>query len=242
MFKVLQNSLFSLIYPQECRVCSGHVENVEDGVACAQCWSDTRIFAGDQMLCAKCGAYFNDPAVKIDVRCHKCDDHHYDKAAAAGVYEKALAASVINLKSVPKLPRTVASVFVNAFLNSGFGATTLIVPIPLSRRRQMERGFNQADVLGKVLADATGIKLDGFSLIRKVHSPMHRIAMDEKARELTVRNSFDVTRPKLVAGQNILLVDDVLTSGATSSYCAKVLKKNGAGVVNVLTLARAVSD
>ena len=69
---------------------------------------------------------------------------------------------------------------------------------------------------------------------------MHRIGMDEKARELTVRKAFEVTRPKLIEGQNILLIDDVFTSGATASYCAKVLKKHGAAKVNVLTLARAV--
>jgi predicted amidophosphoribosyltransferase len=64
--------------------------------------------------------------------------------------------------------------------------------------------------------------------------------MDKKARELTVRNAFEVVRPKLINGKNIVLVDDVFTSGATASYCAKVLKKNGASRVNVFTLARAV--
>ena len=69
---------------------------------------------------------------------------------------------------------------------------------------------------------------------------MHRIAMDKKARELTVVNAFEVTRPNLIAGQRILLVDDIFTSGATASACAKVLKKNGAVEVNVFTLARAI--
>ena len=64
--------------------------------------------------------------------------------------------------------------------------------------------------------------------------------MDKKARDLTVRNAFEVVKPDSVTGKNILLVDDVFTSGATASYCAKVLKKNGAGKVYVFTLARAV--
>ena len=66
--------------------------------------------------------------------------------------------------------------------------------------------------------------------------------MDMKARELTVKNSFEVTRPELVARQNVLLVDDVFTSGSTTSNCARVLKEAGAARVDVLTLARAVSD
>jgi predicted amidophosphoribosyltransferase len=64
--------------------------------------------------------------------------------------------------------------------------------------------------------------------------------MDKKAREATVKNSFIVRAPRLVEGREILLVDDVFTSGSTASHCAKVLKKNGASSVRVLTLARAV--
>ena len=64
--------------------------------------------------------------------------------------------------------------------------------------------------------------------------------MDKKARDLTVKNAFEVGRPKLIKGANVLLIDDVFTSGATASQCARVLKKNGSAKVNVLTLARAV--
>jgi predicted amidophosphoribosyltransferase len=64
--------------------------------------------------------------------------------------------------------------------------------------------------------------------------------MDQRARELTVVNAFEVTRPNLIKGKSILLVDDIFTSGATASSCAHVLKKSGAASVNVFTLARAV--
>ena len=63
--------------------------------------------------------------------------------------------------------------------------------------------------------------------------------MDRRARELTVENAFEVTRPKLVKNKKILLVDDVFTSGATTSACAEILKKKGADKVYVLTIARA---
>jgi predicted amidophosphoribosyltransferase len=64
--------------------------------------------------------------------------------------------------------------------------------------------------------------------------------MDQRARELTVVNAFEVVRPKLIDGKKVLLVDDVFTSGSTASSCARVLKKKGAAEVNVFTLARAV--
>ncbi len=85
----------------------------------------------------------------------------------------------------------------------------------------------------------TKISADDKSLIRRIHTPMHRVAMDEKAREMTVANAFEVSRKEFIKNKTILLVDDVYTSGATVSICAKVLKENGANKVYVLTIARA---
>ena len=242
MLDSLHNSLLSLIYPQECNCCARQVERLDDGVACRDCWSKTRIFTGKEMLCDKCGAFFGDEAAQVPVYCHKCDDHSYDKAAAVGIYENALAATIIHLKRVPILnsrAKRHLSAAINYFGTLNFD---LIIPIPLSRQRMFERGFNQAEIIGQEIGRMSGIPVDAFSLARKTHTPIHRVGMDQKARELTVRNAFEIKRPKLIAGKNILLVDDVFTSGATSSYCAKILKKNGAGRVNVFTLARAVMN
>ncbi len=104
----------------------------------------------------------------------------------------------------------------------------------------IERGFNQAEIIAKSVANITGIPVDSHSLVRTTHTPMHRVGMDKRARELTVVNAFKVVRPNLIKGSRILLVDDVFTSGSTASNCAKALKKAGAERVKVLTLARAV--
>jgi ComF family protein len=240
MLDAIQNSFFSLIYPQDCRVCASHVESHEDGVACRDCWAATRTFDGSEMLCEKCGAFFGDKAAPIPVFCRKCDNHHYDKAIAAGIYEKALAAAIVNLKRVPSLPHRLKMIINAAARRKEFDVIDLIVPIPLSASRRIERGFNQAESIAAVISRAIGIPVDAHSLTRRMHTPIHRIGMDQKARELTVKNAFEVVRPKLIEGKNVLLVDDVLTSGATASSCAKVLKKSGASSVNVFTVARAV--
>jgi len=242
MLEAIQNSLLSLIYPQECRVCGLQVESHNDGVACRECWAATRFFDGGEMLCDKCGAFFGDTAAPAPVFCRKCDDHYYDKATAGGIYEKALAAAIVNLKSVPAMPYRLSTIIAVATRSKAFGGIDLLVPIPLSRRRRLERGFNQAEIIANVISRSTAIPVDTHSLARKLHTPIHRIGMDQKARELTVKNAFEVLRPKLIYGKDILLVDDVLTSGATASACAKVLTKNGAGKVNVFTLARAVMN
>lgn len=240
MFKAVQNSLLSIIYPQECRVCSGPVENREDGIACAECWAATRMFDGHEMLCRKCGAFLGERSPATPVTCHQCDDHHYDEASALGVYEKALAASIIFLKADPFIPRRIKTALPTVLSRDSIANVDVIAPIPLSKKRTLERGFNQADVVARLIAGSTGVHIDNASLSRKLHTSIHRIGMDRRARDLTMVNAFEVARPKLIEGKNILLVDDVFTSGATASACAGVLKKNGASRVNVFTLARAV--
>jgi ComF family protein len=230
--------LLSLIYPQECTVCHENVEKRSDGAACAKCWDETRIFDGSEMLCGKCGAYFGEKAAPVDVFCKKCDDYFFDKAFALGIYEKALAASIISLKNSPHLPIRISKLLLDRA--SDFANIDLIIPIPLSEQRKLERGFNQAEIVARKISKHIGIAVDSHSLERHLHTRIHRMGMDQKARELSVRNAFSVTRPKLITGKNILLVDDVSTSGATASYCAKVLIKNGASKVIVFTLARAV--
>lgn len=240
MFRAVQNSLLSLFYPQQCRVCGLQVEDRENGVACAACWASTRIFTGTEMLCRKCGAFMGDDKAPTPVLCHRCDDHFYDRATAVGVYEKALAASIVNLKTVPALPESLRAAAIDVIQGSYFEGTDILIPVPLSRQRQTERGFNQAEIIAAAVSRSTGFPVDASSLARKIHTRMHRAGMDKKAREATVRNAFTVVRPRLISGKNILLVDDVFTSGATASFCAKILKKTGAASVNVFTLARAV--
>jgi len=118
-------------------------------------------------------------------------------------------------------------------------APPVVIPVPLSARRLQERGFNQAAVIATVIARSGNLLLDENSLVRKIHTPMHRAGMDRKARAMTVKKAFEVVRPKLIEGRDTLLVDDVLTSGETASICARVLKKSGAATVSVLTIARA---
>lgn len=242
MLKAVRDSLLSTFFPIECRVCHGPVESLDLGPACRACWTETRIFDGSQPLCLKCGAYPGDAAMPSVPNCSNCKEHHYDSASASGIYEKALAASVILLKNDPVISARAAAAFLAAFDRSQAAANIVVMPVPLSRQRRIERGFNQAEVLCTVLRKCRRTIVDDHTLTRTGHTSMHRAAMDNKARESSVRGVFEVVRPKLVEDKDILLVDDVLTSGATASFCAEALKKSGARTVKVLTLARAVSD
>lgn len=239
MLSKIFDSISTLAYPQACQICANSVENLADGVACSSCWKKTNIFDGNQTLCHKCSAFLQDKFFHSETFCHQCDEHFYDRAIAVGLYEHALSASVLNLKREPFVSKRLQKLFISAFENSGFQDTTLIMPVPLSKKRRIERGFNQAEVIAAILTKQTRIKVDDKSLTRKIHTPVHRAGMDRKGRELSVKNAFEVKRKNLIKGDNILLVDDVFTSGATASNCAKMLKKSGADKVYVLTLARA---
>lgn len=230
--------LLALAYPQACQVCERSVENSTDGIACSSCWSKTNVFSGAETLCAKCGASLQAKPTNFQTFCRRCDDYFYDAAIAVGIYEHALAASVLHLKREPFVARRLRKLFASRFQNSDFQDATLLVPVPLSKKRLLERGFNQAAVLSEILARNFRVKSDAQSLARRIHTPMHRAGMDGKARAASVAGAFEVLRPAFIKGEKIVLIDDVYTSGATVSGCAEVLKKNGAEKVYVFTLAR----
>ncbi len=238
MFHKIYDSLLTLAYPQACQVCNNSVENSADGVACQSCWEKTLIFSGTETLCGKCGRFLHPKPSNFKTFCHLCDEQFYDFALAVGGYEYAIAASILNLKREPFVAKHLQKLFIERFQTSSFQDVSLIVPVPLSKKRFFERGFNQAAVLAEILSKAADIKLDKQSLTRKIHTPMHRAAMDNKAREMSVKNAFEVKRPNLIKGENILLIDDIFTSGATVSACAKVLKEAGADKVCVFTLSK----
>ncbi len=238
MFEKITDSLLTIIYPQVCGICGGSVEKSESGVVCESCWQKTALFDGTETVCHKCGRFLSEKPSDFQTFCHLCDEHFYDAARAAGLYEDALQTSILHLKREPFVAKYLQKILIETFNRVEFQDTDLIIPVPLSKKRFLERGFNQAAVLTDILAKHLNIKSDLQSLVRIIHTPMHRAGMDTKAREITVENAFAVTRPNLIKDKNILLADDVFTSGATASFCAKSLKKSGAKQVYVLTIAR----
>ena len=112
------------------------------------------------------------------------------------------------------------------------------MPVPLHPDREKQRGFNQAAVLAKAVSELLRLPLDEHALARREHTGRHRAGMDARARAESVENAFVVLQPRTIAGEHILLVDDVFTTGATASACARVLRDAGAEEVLVLTIAR----
>lgn len=236
------DSALAVVYPQACAICGNSVESRFDGVACAACWDATSIFVAGESVCWKCGAL--SPAKVAEARrehlgCGRCDDNSFDAARACGNYEGALRASILQLKRQPHVPRRLLELLLAFVRRPPLNCIDLILPVPLHARRERERGFNQALVLATELSRAAALPIDEHCLVRKTETHMHRGGMDAKARRRSVAGAFTVRHADLVAGQRLLLIDDVFTTGATVSACAAELKTSGASEVLVLTVARA---
>jgi ComF family protein len=237
----LYDAALALVYPQACAVCGGSVESGHDGVACAACWDGTRLFADDDTLCWKCGA-FTRANVSEDrrksIRCGQCDEDSFTAARACGFYEGALRAAVLELKREPHVAARLAHLMLAALQREPTNSANLIIAVPLHTSRQRERGFNQAALLARELARLSHLPLDEHSFVRRVHTERHRAGMDSRARRESVADAFAVRHADAIAGQRVLLIDDVFTTGATVSACAAALKNAGARDVFVLTVAR----
>jgi ComF family protein len=242
----LYDATLALVYPMRCAGCGvGSVEARADAPACAACWRATTIFKGDETCCWKCGAPQEEgargvsPEQRAGVRCRRCDAVAFTAARSVGKYEGALRASILTLKHEPHVSARLGRLLFDAGRRPPLDSATRILPVPLHAERERERGFNQATLLARALAALSELPLDEWSIVRAKHTPRHRAGMDARARRETVEGAFRVERPRLVAGERILLVDDVLTTGATVSACAQALKDAGAAEVFVLTVAQA---
>ena len=238
----LYDAALALVYPQTCAVCGASVESRHDDVGCASCWQATRVFTDDDALCWKCGV-FTEAAInrnkRQSIRCGRCDEESFSGARACGFYEGALRASILELKREPHVATRLARLMFETQQREPLNTANLIIPVPLHPERERERGFNQAWLLARELSRLSGLPLHEHSIVRRFHTERHRAGMDAKARRQSVSEAFAVRHPKLVAGQRVLLVDDVFTTGATVSACAATLKDAGAQEVFVLTIARA---
>jgi ComF family protein len=174
----------------------------------------------------------------LGIVCESCwKKQIFTYEVAIGWYEGALRESVLLLKRQPYLPQHLVQLIVEA--SKSFDGVTRVVPVPLHEDRLRSRGFNQAAIIGREMSRALGVPMDEISLVRVSASEKYRTGLDAKGRWETVEKAFAVRYPRLIAGEDILLVDDVFTTGATVRACEAVLIEAGAKRVSMMAIARA---
>lgn len=235
------------LLPPRCLACGRTVD--EPGRVCAGCWSGLR-FLGSP-CCRQCGYPFEfEPApgnggdLAGEALCAACrrSPPAFDRARAALAYDAASKPLVLRFKHADRTDA--APAFALWMRRAGaelLRECDLVVPVPLHPRRLFLRRYNQAGLLAQGLARLGGKPYQPLLLVRRRATPSQG-RLSRQRRKLNVAGAFAVpaaARPAL-KGRRVLLVDDVLTTGATLSACARSLKRAGAASVDALVLARVV--
>jgi ComF family protein len=198
-------------------------------------------------LCARCGRPIVSTAVSGGVsgpQCHLCRDqlYHFDFARSFGAYSPRMARAILLLKYSNMIPlgawfaarlATVVHRYPQAF------EADAVIPVPLDRVRQRERGYNQAELIARPLARLLDIPFRSYLLVRTRPRP-NQLRLTRRERWETVRGAYAMHQDAQVDKVRVLLVDDVFTTGATLDACSKALKEAGAARVVGLTVARAL--
>jgi ComF family protein len=228
-------TVLEFFLPRLCLFCGAAVGEDAAVAVCPECEAGIEWVASP--LCPCCGLIF--PSREgADRVCGSCttDPPPFARARAAAVYDGPAAEAVKRFKFNRRL---VYLPVMQAWLRRPrclelVQEADLVAPVPLHPRRLRDRGFNQALLLAQGLG---GPPVAREALVRVRHTDP-QVGLNPKERRENVKNAFAVPDPRQVKGKNVLLVDDLYTTGATVRECARVLRRAGARRVNVLTVAR----
>jgi ComF family protein len=243
-------SLFAVLFPSDCRICGTPLVRISRLPVCEECLDAMRPIVGG--VCAICGERLFSPyavaGIAGEPRCGLCRriEPAFARAAAYGSYESGLRELIHLLKYGGVRPagnvlgRMLAEAI--AMLEPDFPADSVVViPVPLHRTKLRQRGFNQAELIARA---ALKIRQPGGRLrlcvgvLERRRETASQIGLTSHQRRENLRGAFGVAQAEAVKGREVLLVDDVYTTGATVSECAQVLRRAGAIRIWVATVAR----
>ena len=244
-FKGLASGLVSLFLPADCKICGQALEPLNFSYICENCWDKVEWLKMPH--CSRCGKPFPASLASPEVPCLLCaecrrDSSPFKKVFAATLYEGVMKEAIHLLKYrrkkgiMERLEKILKVYFFN--MDLPFSKFDLVVPIPLHRKKLKERGFNQAELLARVIATHFDLKLVKNNL-KRVKATKSQTSLSKKQRLENIKGAFQFRNKDEFREKKILLVDDVYTTGTTVREAAKVLKKAKAREVYIFTLARA---
>lgn len=234
-------AVLDLALPPTCIGCKAIVAT--PGTLCGPCWSQLRLI--ERPYCERLGTPFpfEDTSTRLSVEA-VTDPPAFDRARAATLFGPVSQEMVHGLKYADRmdLARPMARLMARAGADL-LADADLILPVPLHVLRLWRRRFNQAALLARHISRLSGVPVRTDVLRRRRATPS-QISLSREERRANVAGAFDVAPADAgaVAGRRIVLVDDVLTTGATLESCARVLRRTGAVSIDVLTFARVVDD
>ena len=241
MFQEPAKRFLNILLPARCISCGEFVEDV--GSLCSGCWSDINFIT--KPSCDICSLPFEYDKGE-DAICGNCmaERPSYDKAISVFVYNNNSSKLITHFKYGDKIhaARSFAKWMVSSARDL-LPETDIITPVPLHRVRLFTRRYNQSALLANHMGEMSGVMVITDILSRTKITPP-QASLPRRRRLWNVKGVFAVGKKykEFIKGKNIILVDDVMTTGATVMECANVLKKAGAEKVFVVTLARTVGE
>jgi ComF family protein len=235
------NAGLGLLYPEVCQLCREERATPAEGYVCEGCRAKARFI--QEPFCQHCGRPY-EGAITTQFECSNCKEMewHFQSARSAVIARDPVLEVIHRYKYQRALwfEPFLAELFIRAagpVLEQW--KPSMIVPVPLHPTKQREREFNQAERLARRLGAAMQIPVNR-QLLRRVIPTRTQTQLSRQERLANVRNAFAMRGSQRLNGERVVLVDDVFTTGATTSACAGVLKAAGAGEVCVWTVARGV--
>lgn len=234
IIKKLYKFLLNLIFVPKCIFCKKILSLETDFFVCEDCLKTLPYVKG--FVCKICGKPID--MVYGNPLCFDCKNNkiYFEKAISVFFYEKNVRNAVISLKFHKNtfVAKTLAGYMAEKARE--FKEIDYITFVPLHKKRLKKRGYNQSFLLAQKISENQNIPILENLLIKSVETKVQS-SLSKKERIQNIKNSFEVNKEIDIKNKVLLLVDDVLTTGATANECAKMLKKSGAKRVFVLTLA-----
>ncbi len=230
------NGFLNLLFPQTCPLCQNPSSEHNIAPICAECWQTILPYTGPS--CRKCGAPLVSDAAATCGNCLK-DAPSFKRAVSFGLYDGALrsAINLLKYKGIRRLSGPLSDVM----LGIDIPDVDAVIPVPLYEKRLRQREFNQSALLAANIARHLGAGLVTDCLV-KTRDTAPQVGLRSWERIKNIKRAFDTRNVFRIRGRNILLVDDVVTTGATVRECSGALKKAGAGDIYVAALAHGVRD
>ena len=237
--KKLKKFILDLIFPPRCLFCAKSTENEKFSLICESCFSE--IPKNSAVFCPKC--FSRRPkttncsacASKLDLKLLGIASFYQDEKVKTLIWK-------FKYNFLKELAYPLAELL-TAYLKLAapewcYDNSIILVPVPLHKRKKNWRGFNQSELIGKIVAENFGWRFENSTLIRTRHNAAQVEMENFEERQKNVKNLFAVKNPEKIKDKKIVLLDDVFTSGATLFECAKTLKMAGAKKIYGVVIAK----
>ncbi len=235
------NTYINLLYPPSCVLCKK--ECMDANLLCCSCWSKMIMFTHN--ICKKCGNYiFTDMEDRVEMCSYEkcCNDHHVYISATSAIYYNDIAKKLVaKLKYTAdfKVMKIIGVLLSNLISRYEYDMIDVVLPVPLHKSRMRQRKYNQSAILGRIISQKISKKCYEDILIKVQNTP-YQSDLNQRQRLKNLKNCFSIKETKkcFLKDKNVLIIDDVITTGSTLNECSETLLRHGVNSVYCISFAR----